>query len=391
MRFAELVAPVAPEAFLAEAYGTRPFHVPAPESSHRAGLLGWQRLNELLSIRSHWTEDRLRLILNSRRVEGEHYLDPLGPGPPRASPARVEAFLAMGASMVANDVHEVDPAIRAACDGIADALGGLAGANVYCSFPGIQAFDSHYDLSEVFVLQCEGEKDWRIYANREVDPVELPPSGPDGQRWIDGRKGEVAMRVRLRPGDVLYLPRGFYHDALAAVPSLHVTFSLLPHSGRVLFRLLEEEAMRDPAFRAYLPDGRDQGALERRLDELGGRIAAIARSPAFRERVTGAQAALRIAAHRTALPELPALRWWAATGRQAAAVRTAGGWVLRAGDRDRPLGDAGEAAAWALGRRAFSDAELKARFPHVSAASLEAMIEALVAAGAVAPCDPPTA
>ncbi len=74
----------------------------------------------------------------------------------------------------------------------------------------------------------------------------------------------------MRPGDVLYLPRGWYHDALAVDgPSLHVTLSVTPLYGRILFRLLEPAAMQDPAFRAWLPPadrdgGRGPGRAARR-------------------------------------------------------------------------------------------------------------------------------
>ena len=46
-----------------------------------------------------------------------------------------------------------------------------ASANVYCSFKGVQAFQTHYDLHDVFAVQAEGEKTWRIYESRADTPV----------------------------------------------------------------------------------------------------------------------------------------------------------------------------------------------------------------------------
>ena len=44
----------------------------------------------------------------------------------------------------------------------------------------------------------------------------------------------------MKPGDILYLPRGQYHDALTGDrASLHVTFGVAPATGLALFKLLE--------------------------------------------------------------------------------------------------------------------------------------------------------
>ena len=96
------------------------------------------------------------------------------------------------------------------------------------------------------------------------------------QRAIDAARGPLAMEVRMRPGDVLYLPRGVYHDALAEDgASLHVSFSAAPHSGQRVMQLLEAAAMRDPDFRAYLPDWRAEGGatLASHLTALGEKLA----------------------------------------------------------------------------------------------------------------------
>ncbi|WP_204265387.1 JmjC domain-containing protein, partial [Enterobacter hormaechei] len=84
-------------------------------------------------------------------------------------------------------------------------------------------------LHEVFAIHCVGEKRWRIYANRAENPL-APLEGDDAQARIDAAKGPVLMDVTLRPGDVLYIPRGYFHDALASsAESLHLTIGIAPH------------------------------------------------------------------------------------------------------------------------------------------------------------------
>ena len=258
MRFQDLLAPFPLDRFEAEHLGKVPLHVPAAASAART-VIDWAGLNRLLAIRSHWSEANLKLIMNSRPVQGDFYLDEvdtLGGRTRRANPAKVDLFLAMGASLVANSVEDVSPEVAAITAALADRFSGKAGANIYCSFQDVQAFASHCDLHEVFALQCEGEKLWNIYANRAASPV-VPLEGEDAQTVIDSVKGPLLMQVRMRPGDLLYIPRGYYHDALATSgASLHLTFAVAPMTGRILFQLIEGLAMEDEAFRAYLPDAR---------------------------------------------------------------------------------------------------------------------------------------
>ncbi len=391
MRVEDLLAPLAVDRFMADHYGRLPLHLAPSGREIGAVPLDWEGFNRLLGIRPHWTAENLKLILDGKAIDEDFFLEevrtPAGMER-RGNPAKMETFMAMGASLVGNQVHEISPSIAAFAHMLGDWLGGQVGTNLYCSFKGIQAFSSHYDLSEIFVIQCEGEKSWRIYDNREPDPVELPGAG---QTWIDARKGKVLMEPRLRPGDLLYIPRGFYHDAIASTgASLHLTFAVNPLHGGILFSLLEEEALRDPAFRAWLPDARqDEGGLGRHLGQLGERVAALMAAPGFAQKVAERQARLRRPIHRFDLPRLPTLSWYAATGRRAEILRSDRGAILRTAAGESPLGLAGEAAAWLLTRPAFSVQELRAGFPHLPPEMLDQLVERLEAGGIVTRCAPP--
>lgn len=384
MDFAELVAPLAPDQFLNEYWGRRPVHLPAPPNARRGDVIGWERLNALLAVRAHWGPEHIKLVLNSAPVSPDFYMEPdPGTGRMLADPARVETFLAMGASLVADRIELVAPEIHALAAGLADRFAARVGANLYCSFGGIQAFASHCDTHEVFAIHCAGEKRWRVYANRADNPLDTL-DGPDAQARIDAAKGPVLMDVTLRPGEVLYIPRGYFHDALASsAESLHLSLSVAPHSGRLLFQLLEEVALRDPAFRAYLPDAResDGAALDERLAALGSRLAQIAASPGFREAVANRQRRLRERPHPITLPDRPTLEFYARTQRGAEVLRLESGTVMRVDGADHALGVLGDAAEYLLGRPAFSLQELRARHPHHDAVELDALVASAVRLG----------
>ena len=394
MDFAQFIAPMPVDEFLGDYLGRRPVHIRAGESSARAGLLTLDRLGELMSVLPHWTEDTLKLIINSRPVFGDHYLAEPKPGASaarRADPAKVHVFLRIGASLVANSLEDVDPGIRQIVAMLGDQFAATTGANAYCSFKDVQAFNSHCDLHEVFAVHLEGEKVWRIYENRAEAPVE-PLEGDDAQHIIDRAKGQVMMTAHMRPGDLLYIPRGYFHDALASSDaSLHLTFAVAPLYGRYLFRLLEELTTRDPDFRAYLADGREGSGADLRaeLDRLAGKVADLLRSPLFADQLTARQRALVMREFAFDFGHRPKVDYYARTRAAADLDWRASGAVLRDGVAEHPLGQLAGPIEWALEQSAFSAPQLHSRFGWLSDGEVQEIVQTLTRMGLFVPYDPP--
>jgi lysine-specific demethylase/histidyl-hydroxylase NO66 len=387
MDFAQFISPVAVDQFLSEHFNRKPLHIQG--GSSRAGLLSLARLEELLGILPHWTEQNLKLIINSRPVVAHHYFDQQASGARRADPAKVEVFMRMGASLVADHVEDVDMHVREVVALLGHQFGGTAGANAYCSFKDVQAFNSHCDAHDVFAVQIEGEKAWRIYENRADSPVE-PLQGADAQAIIDQAKGPVAMTVRMQPGDLLYIPRGYFHDALAQSDvSLHLTFAVLPLDGRAIFKMLEEQAKLRSEFRAYLPDARSNPeGLRSHLAKLAGEVAEMIRSPLFESKLVARQRALAATAHRPALRTRERLDYHAGTGRPYRFDHAPSGAVLIHEQGQVPLGVLAEPAEWVLDQSMFAEQQLKAQFPWVSEEELAGLIRTLTKAGLIARSNP---
>ena len=389
MNFAEFLAPMAVDSFMAEHFGRRPAHIWG--ESPRAALLSTRRLEELLTVRPHWTEDNLKLILNSRPIIGDLYFERAEAGHKvrRADSAKVELFLRMGASLVGDQIEDVDPVVRDAAAMLSERFAATTGANVYCSFKGIRAFNSHCDLHEVFAVQLEGEKVWQIYENRAEAPIEAI-EGPNAQAMIDQAKGRVLMTVHMRPGDLLYIPRGFFHDALASSDaSLHLTFGVAPLNGRYALRLLEEQAIKSASVRSYLPDGRTEPeALRQHLDGLAEEMAALVRSPMFAALMTSRQRATVMTANAADLRDRAKLDHFAATGQQAEVAWRPEGAVLHHPRGDEPLGLFGEAVEWILGQQAFSKQQLQAQFGWLTEAEAQQVIGLVTRTGLFASFEP---
>lgn len=76
----------------------------------------------------------------------------------------------------------------------------------------------HRDAAHVLAIQLEGRKEWHLYA--EPDQV-------GASAGLDVDADRPTHVFTLEPGDVLYLPHGWPHDAVArGGDSLHLTFTL---------------------------------------------------------------------------------------------------------------------------------------------------------------------
>lgn len=379
MDFASFIAPLDPAEFDARYFNKAPVVIRADDGARRAELLDWPRLNAMLQIRPHWTPERIKLVLNSRPIAPDHYMETVN-GRLIAAPARLEAMLAIGASLVAEMVEEIDPSIANVTDMLSERYAARAGANIYASFQGVQAFASHCDTHDVFALQCAGAKRWRIYANRADNPLDTL-KGESAQAQIDAAKGAVMMEITLNPGDLLYLPRGFFHDAIATdTASLHLTIGVAPYSGMLLIELIDHLARADSAFRAYLPDARDAGGatLAKALGELGHKLSQFAASAGMAEQIACRQRMLRRPVHPMALPERPKVTRFARTELRAQVVERLDGAILVTENGVQPIGILADVAEYIVSRPGITREEVAGRFAHHSAAEIEALLRRMV-------------
>lgn len=369
----ELLHPITPDQFRADYEGRKPLHIPAGDGDRKREILSWAAFNDLLNQQALWTPSRLRLMRDHMAVPPEQFCRPTRTpdgSVMRPIPGRVELFLSAGSSLVANDVLHFHPPLTAVGRTLSEAFGGDVGANVYCSFRGVQAFGTHFDDHEVIVVHTEGEKVWNLYEARADNPLVTFPDTPETRLWFERTRGPVMQKVTMRPGDVLYLPCGWYHDALAGDGgSLHVSFSITPLYGRSLLNLLDGPGMLDPVFRAWLPPaGRDGGEpLRRRLAEMGRLLASLAESPSLFDEVAMAQERLVPRPSTFELPQRKPLTLYQTTGHAFPATTA----VVRT------------AYDWAIQERQFALEDMVAQFDMISEADVRAAVTAAEQAGAI--------
>lgn len=368
-----LLHPISPEHFLGEYVGRKPLHIPASGDGGKAAILTWPDFNRLLGQGSLWTSAHLRLMRNYVAVPPDQYCHPVATPQGevlRPWPQKVEVFLSAGASLIANDVLSIHKPLMRIGETLSRTFAASIGANIYCSFRGVQAFGTHFDNHDVIVIQTGGTKVWNLYESRADNPVENFPDDDATRRWFEQTRGALMQQVTMQPGDVLYLPRGWYHDALATDgPSLHVTFAITPLHGRTLLALLNLEAMKDPAYRAFAPPATGDGgaALAAHLVEYSQILARIAASPAFAEEVARSQTRMTPRPPSFTLPERKPITL----------IRTTGRSFPECSNTVREIYD------WAISERQFALEDMVAHFQSLSEDDVRAGVAAAEAAGAL--------
>jgi ribosomal protein L16 Arg81 hydroxylase len=385
---ADFFGPFDRETFRAEYFGRRPLHIkrgnhPLPD------ILNWRRFNEALAITPFWDESTLKLYFKTREALRDSYCDPVEAGARKApvNPAKVKALISLGASVVANHLHRICPEIGRVTRLLEKEFAARSFANAYCSFKGVQAFQTHYDLHDVFAFQAEGEKVWRVYEARADAPVKPVPPGDEAEQWLIQSRGQVLFEASMQPGDVLYLPRGQFHDALTgSQASLHVTFGVSPPTGLALFELLEKAAAGESAFRAYLPDASNEAALRERLTQLGDRLKEIIVSPAFAIDVLNHQRSQHNPVADYDLPRQTPPDWYSPV-KKAQVVRRDDGFYVVFDGGELAVGALQPTVEWMLQQRHFSREGAAARQPDFSASELSLLLERLLKAGVLAISD----
>jgi hypothetical protein len=120
-----------------------------------------------------------------------------------------------GCSIVMNHADLYTPWIASLCQDLQLSFPHVY-ANVYITPPLSQAVPPHADDRDVFIVQVYGSKQWTIYQRIPIlYPYPHEQVGKDVQLPVPEEvlQGPVLMERTLHPGDVLYMPRGYVHEA----------------------------------------------------------------------------------------------------------------------------------------------------------------------------------
>ncbi|MGY1711636.1 cupin domain-containing protein [Geodermatophilus sp. SYSU D00758] len=266
-----------PEVFAAQYWGRRPLLVRAEETGGSfADLLDLAAVDELLSRRGLRTPF-LRIAKDGAVVDTKRFTTSGGAGAEVADQVSSDAVLrlfAEGSTVVLQGLHRLWPPLIEFADQLAADLGHPTQVNAYVTPPSSRGFSPHYDVHDVFVLQVAGEKHWRIHEPVLADPLRTQPWNERAADVAAAAERAPVIDAVLRPGDALYLPRGYLHsaEALGRI-SAHLTVGVhavtrfaAAESALDLVRALAAD---DPELRRSLPLGVDLSDPAGVREELG--------------------------------------------------------------------------------------------------------------------------
>ncbi|WP_348788125.1 cupin domain-containing protein [Leifsonia sp. NPDC080035] len=278
--------------FAREHWGRRPLFTPAAALDQDfSDLFSTADVDELVASRALRTPF-VRMAKEGDVLSPGRFTGPGGFGAEIADQLDADKVLAefgAGATLVLQGLHRTWPPIAEFSRRLAEELGHPCQVNAYITPASSRGFDPHYDVHDVFVLQIAGEKHWRIHEPVHPDPLRDQP-------WSDHRAA-VAARAQetpaidevFRPGDALYLPRGWIHsaEALGGV-SVHLTIGVAAYTRDEVVRAAVARAADTAALRASLPlgfDPDDTAALAPIVDDALATLRAALDDPATRASV----------------------------------------------------------------------------------------------------------
>ena len=213
-------------------------------------LFSWEKLTYLLNFHD-LHHPNLRLALDGKVLDESETLNFI-------------TSCQEGATLIIDKLHKLIPEITTLASEISYDLGYGAQVNGYCSWPGRQGFSCHYDTHEVFILQVDGRKKWYVFPDTLKYPL------PDQKSaYVSPPEEEPYLSCILNPGDVLYIPRGHWHYAVALdEPSLHLTLGLHCKTGIDLLEWLVSELRQKEEWRRSLPLRTETALVNARIDTL---------------------------------------------------------------------------------------------------------------------------
>lgn len=234
--FTTLLDPFPLETFLEKYWAREGLVIPGTDADRFAHLFDWESLNNYLNFYPLKFPE-VRVAKSGQTL------------PEAKRPQDLIEQCRAGGTLVVDRLHERVKAIAEWVSKLRLELGHRCQVNSYCSFPGHQGFSRHFDSHEVFILQLSGHKHWRVFSDTFVYPLAEHRSSqfspPETDPYID---------IILHPGDLLYIPRGHWHYAIAVdEPSLHLTLGIDGPTGIDFSDWLTRELQEFPQWRENLP------------------------------------------------------------------------------------------------------------------------------------------
>lgn len=221
-------------------------------SAVNQGSFGWRYVNQMISHSDVTTRDFK--LMDGGIVPKQEYVETyvqVGTIKQRLLKPVVYERMRNGATLVMDKITG-QPKVAALERQIACYTGGHETlTSAYATFGDKVSFRAHWDTRDLFAIQLIGRKRWVIHRPSLEAPLYMQQS--KDVEHDHPKPEEPFMDFVLEPGDVFYLPRGWWHDPRPlGGPSFHLTVGVYPP---LVFDYLHWACQQMPAFveaRQYL-------------------------------------------------------------------------------------------------------------------------------------------
>lgn len=258
--FNALISPTTTEQFFSEHWESKPLLISRGRPNYYSPLLTGSDIDYMLSVAS--SLDQVELLGSTKTLNKAER---------KMASAYYRAYRE-GASLRIKGVNRLWKPIWTLCVQMQELFGFRVSANLYISPANSHGLDRHYDLHDTIVLQVAGSKNWKLSGAAVDLPLEHTPLMQFERASHDWRyrggalvpdvvakyvEAEPSKEFVLNQGDLLYMPRGFVHQAWTTNElSAHVTIGIYPTTWIDLITVaLGQAGHNDVRLRKALPVG----------------------------------------------------------------------------------------------------------------------------------------
>ena len=232
--FSHIVAPRSVEDFFNQYHEKDILHISRNDKNYYNNILTSQEISGFLD-RQDVFYPSIRIVKNGKEIPSAEYTKkavPIGHHKKDGIIHTEKAFALFnaGSTLVIQAGQRYFDNLSKCCLGLSNKFGSPVQANLYITPNKSQGFNPHWDTHDVFVLQISGTKTWQLYGFEK----ELPTKN---QKFVSkGYEKKPIKTLQLAPGDFLYVPRGYVHDAMADDGiSAHITIGILSYTWARFF------------------------------------------------------------------------------------------------------------------------------------------------------------
>lgn len=210
-------------------------------------LFSWKLLNQVLCEHS-FRVPRIRLFKDGRALDPSIYMEMSLAREPKLKSSGVQAAMDDGATLILDHVQELSRPLRDLTLKLERKFRAIVNVNLYASIKSTKGFSLHWDDHEAFAVQVGGKKHWTVYPPSRAYPT------TEEKGSFSPPTGEPTWVGLLTEGQVLYLPRGWWHLVCSVdQPSLHLTIGIANPLGIDLLRWAVERLKQYEIVRRDLP------------------------------------------------------------------------------------------------------------------------------------------